>query len=118
MANKSSSWLKWMVMAVIAALIVVGVWYFNHDGDSTPQYVTTQVTRGDITQTVTATGTLNPVVNVQVGSQISGIILALYADFNSSVTSNQIIAKLDPATYQANVHSAEGDLANAHAALE
>jgi HlyD family secretion protein len=118
MANKSSSSLKWMVIAVIAALTVGGIWYFNRDDDGTPQYVTAQVTRGDITQTVTATGTLNPVVNVQVGSQISGIILALYADFNSSVTSNQVIAKLDPATYQANVHSAEGDLANARAALE
>jgi HlyD family secretion protein len=119
MAKNSSGWLKPAVLLVIAAaLIGGGIWFFNRDDNSAPQFQATSVTRGDITQTVTATGTLNPVVNVQVGSQISGIIQALYVDFNSPVTSNQIIARLDPATYQASVHSAEGDLANARAALE
>jgi len=56
--------------------------------------------------------------NVEVGSQISGIILTLSVDFNSEVKSNQVIAQLDPATYRANVSSAEGDLANAQASLE
>jgi len=61
---------------------------------------------------------LNPVLNVQVGSQISGIIEKLNADFNTQVKAGQIVAKLDAATYQANVSSAEGDLANANAGLE
>jgi HlyD family secretion protein len=76
------------------------------------------VTRGAITQAVTATGTLNPVVNVQVGSQISGNIQRLFADFNSPVKSGQVVAQIDPAVFQASVTQAEGDLASARAALE
>jgi HlyD family secretion protein len=60
-----------------------GVWYFKRGSSDAPQYQTTTVTRGDLTQVVTATGTLNPVVNVTVGSQVSGIISKLYVDFNS-----------------------------------
>jgi HlyD family secretion protein len=74
------------------------------------------VNRGDLVQSVTASGQLNPVLNVQVGSQISGIIQQLYADFNSTVTQNQVIAELDPATYRAALHQAEADVANAKAA--
>src|SRR6188768_3160518 len=80
-------------------------------------YQTAAVTEGPITQAVTATGTLNPVVNVTVGSQISGYIQELHADYNSSVKSGQVIARLDPATYQATVHQCEGDLAQVQAAL-
>ena len=88
-------------------------------GDSDPvEYQTTPVTRGELTQVVTATGTLNPVVNVQVGSQISGNILKLYADFNSTVKAGQIVAEVDPAIYLAIVHQCDGDLANSKAALE
>src|SRR5438128_3738705 len=81
-------------------------------------YHTTTVTRGPITQAVTATGTLNPVVNVQVGSQVSGNIAKLFADFNSQVKAGQVVAQIDPALFQATVTQAEGDLANAQAALE
>src|SRR5205085_10259575 len=81
-------------------------------------FQTTTVTGGPITQVVTATGTLNPVVNVTVGSQISGNIQKLFADFNSPVKAQQIVAQIDPAVYQAVVHQAEGDLANARPALE
>src|ERR1700691_4789188 len=66
-------------------------------------YNTTTVTRGELTKEVTATGTLNPVVNVTVGSQVSGRISKLNVDFNSIVTSNQVIAEIDPAPYQAAV---------------
>ena len=76
------------------------------------------MTRGAITQAVTATGTLNPVVNVQVGSQISGNIQKLFVDFNSPVKAGQVVAQIDPAVFQASVTQAEGDLANARAALE
>ena len=61
---------------------------------------------------------MNPVLNVQVGSQISGNIAKLFADFNSLVKSNQVVAQLDPAIFLAAVHQAEGDLANAKATLE
>src|SRR5437867_5384316 len=110
---------KWLVIWAFLAVLVLGlVWYFISDHSEPPQYQTSAVTRGDMTQTVTANGTLNPVVNIQVGSQISGNIQKLFADFNSLVKSNQIVAQLDPATFQASVHQAEGDLANAKAALE
>src|SRR5437879_2156932 len=81
-------------------------------------YQTTAVSRGAITQAVTATGTLNPVVNVQVGSQVSGNVAKLFADFNSQVKAGQVVAQIDPALFQATVTQAEGDLASAQAALE
>jgi HlyD family secretion protein len=82
------------------------------------EYQTATVTLGPITQAVTATGTLNPVVNVQVGSQVSGNIQKLFVDFNSQVKAGQVVAQIDPALFQATVTQAEGDLANAQAALE
>ena len=74
--------------------------------------------RGELIATVTATGILNPVVNVTVGSQVSGRISKLYVDFNSPVTNGQLLAEIDPATYQAAVEQAGADLANAKANLE
>src|SRR5438874_8640960 len=86
--------------------------------DSDVSYQTAPVTRGPITQLVTTTGTLNPVVNVQVGSQVSGNIAKLFADFNSEVKAGQTVAQIDPMLFQAAVTQAEGDVANAQAALE
>src|ERR1700691_2329363 len=111
--------LKWLI--IVSAIIVVatgGFWYFQHGKDEAPQYQTATVARDDLTQVVTATGTLNPVVNVTVGSQVSGIINKLYVDFNSIVKSNEVIAEIDPSTYRAAVEQAEADLANAKANLE
>ena len=120
MATKQGSvWLKWLVIcSAIVVVAVCGVWYFNHGNSDAPQYQSTVVTRGDIVQIVSATGTLNPVTNITVGSQVSGIIVKLYADWNSPVKANQVVALLDPATYQTAVRSAEGDLANAKANME
>src|ERR1043166_1828774 len=87
-------------------------------GSGGTSYQTAPITRGPITQAVTATGTLNPVVNVQVGSQVSGNIAKLFADFNSEVKAGQIVAQIDPMLFQAAVTQAEGDLASAQAALE
>ncbi len=95
-----------------------GWWWWQNKNDEEIAYQTSAVTRGDLVQSVTATGTLNPVLNVQVGSQISGNIQKLLADFNSEVKAGQVVAQIDPAIYQAVVKQAEGDLANAKAALE
>ena len=111
-------WSKWITVIVVLGAAVGGVMYFKNDHSEAPQYQTAAVTRGDLTQAVTASGQLNPVLNVQVGSQISGNIAKLFADFNSLVKSNQVVAQLDPAIFQASVHQAEGDLANAKASLE
>ena len=103
---------------MIAVIAVAGVWYFRRDHTSAPAYQTTPVARGDLTQMVTATGTLNPVVNVTVGSQVSGIITKLYVDFNSVVKSNEVIAEIDPSVYEAQLNQAKANLANARANLE
>ncbi len=109
---------KWLVILVIAGCALGGGWwYFNSSHADVPQYQTAQVTRGNITQTVTATGQVGPVLNVQVGSQISGTIKRIFVDYNSVVKSNQVIALIDPSTYQINVHKAEAQLANSKANL-
>jgi HlyD family secretion protein len=102
---------------VLALLIVASVVRQCRTGGAA-NYQTATVTRGAITQAVTATGTLNPVVNVQVGSQVSGNIAKLFVDFNSQVKAGQMVAQIDPALFQATVTQAEGDLASAQAALE
>src|SRR5436190_1512498 len=106
----------WVV--VIVALLLVALMMRQWHNGGTENYQIATVTRGPITQAVTATGTLNPVVNVQVGSQVSGNIAKLFADFNSQVKACQVVAQIDPALFQATVTQAEGDLANAQAALE
>jgi len=106
---------------IIAAivLLIAAFFLFSQFGRSKgAQFQTATVTRGPITQTVTATGTLNPVVNVQVGSQVSGNIQKLFADFNSKVKAGDVVAQIDPVLFQATVTQAEGDLASAQAALE
>ena len=89
-----------MVSAIIA-VAAGGIWYFNHGNNDAPQYQAAPVTRGDLTQVVTVSGTLNPVLNVTVGSQVSGRIIQLYVDYNSVVKSNEVIAEIDLSTYQA-----------------
>jgi HlyD family secretion protein len=109
------------ILFIGGAVLVVLLALFAFRGcgsDRTNEYQSTTVTRGAITQAVTATGTLNPVVNVQVGSQISGNIEKLFVDFNSPVKAGQVVAQIDPAVFQASVIQAEGDVANARAALE
>src|ERR1039457_5784599 len=119
MAEKSSSgWWKWLLIVVVLATAGGGYFYFSHGRSPPVTYNSTAVTRGELTKLVTATGTLNPVVNVTVGSQVSGRISKLNVDFNSVVKSNQVIAEIDPATYQAAVEQSTADLSNAKANLE
>src|SRR5262245_51343738 len=116
--NRGVRRMKWpLAVAVLASALGAG-WYLNQPSNHTPQFETTSVTRGELTQVVTASGQLNPVIKVEVGSQISGIIQNLLADFNSTVKAGQLIAEIDPGTYEANFIQAEGNLANAKAALE
>jgi HlyD family secretion protein len=77
-----------------------------------------EIGNGDVTQTVTANGTLNPVVLVNVGTQVSGTVRKLYADFNQKVAVGQVLLELDPIIFKAAVESSEGALADARAALK
>src|SRR4051812_39842635 len=108
--------LPWL--GVIGGLLLIAFVVRECRNGGAATYQTATVTRGSITQAVTATGTLNPVVNVQVGSQVSGNIAKLFADFNSEVKAGQTVAQIDPMLFQAAVTQAEGDLASTQAALE
>src|SRR5438552_9530904 len=107
-----------VVVAGVVLLIVAALFFRRCDNSRAIQFQTAAVTRGPITQAVTATGTLNPVVNVQVGSQVSGNIQKLFVDFNSKVKAGDVVAQIDPALFKATVTQAEGDLASAQAGLE
>ncbi len=118
--NRAASAFKWLI---VLALLAGGGWYgWKRWNDSKseqarPQFIVAKVERGDLVQQVTAAGTLNPVLNVQVGSQISGLIQKLHVDFNSRVKAGDLIAELDPATYKTRLEQNEADLANARASL-
>lgn len=117
--NHRNRWIKWVVILATLVVVIGGViWFLRRGHDSGPRYQTVPVTRGELTQLVTATGTLNPVTNVQVGCQISGTIQKLYADYNTAVKAGQLIAEIDPRIYQAQVEQATADLASAKANLE
>jgi HlyD family secretion protein len=103
-----------------AALAVLGVaaYYYWGNQSSAPQYMTAKVERGNLRNTVTATGTLQAVTTVQVGSQASGTLSALNADFNSIVKKGQVIAQLDPSVSKAQVDQARANLQQARAGLQ
>jgi HlyD family secretion protein len=90
----------------VLLLIGIGTWYWWTSGTRPLQYKTVAVDCGPITAIVTATGTVNPVISVQVGSQVSGKIAKLFADFNSVVTQGQILAQIDQPPFQARVSQA------------
>ena len=108
---------KLLIGGGFMAAIVAAGFYFWGDSSSTPQYMTARVERGNLRNTVTATGALQAVTTVQVGSQASGTIAALYADFNSTVKKGQVVAQLDPSTAKAQVQQARANLENARAGL-
>jgi len=115
MSARSSAW-KILIVIIAVAAVAAGGWYFWHrSAEKVPEYSTITVARGDVVQVVTATGDIEPVLNVNVSSQISGIISKLFVDWNSPVKEGQVLVQLDPSTYQATVLQAEGQLANAKA---
>jgi HlyD family secretion protein len=103
----------------IAALfaLIVGILYLVRGASEPTKYVIAEVTRGAVVRTVTATGTLNPVIAVQVGSYVSGPIIAIYADFNAVVRKGQLIAKIDPQPFELKLQEARAQLANSRTAL-
>ncbi len=107
-------WWFWggLLLAIVAAVVLL------RDRASTVQYKTMKVEEGAITATVSATGKVNAVVTVQVGSQVSGTIQKLFVDFNSPVKQGQVVAQIDPALFQAQVGQAKAKLATDQANVE
>src|SRR6478735_6835187 len=107
---------KWLIVAgvvVIAGLFVA----FSLNKSTQPQHFTAKVERGEINDVVDATGTINAVITVQVGSQVSGTIAKLNADFNSRVHKGDVVALIDPALFKGALLQATADLENAQANL-
>ena len=108
-----------VIVGVLAlGLAIAGYVFFNGERKAVVRYRTVPVERGTIVSLVTATGTINPITTIQVGSQVSGMIESLHADFNSKVTANQVVARIDPFPYQARRDQAVASLANAKAAFD
>jgi HlyD family secretion protein len=103
-------------VALIIAIAAILGWSHFRTG-KVSQYQTARVTVGDVHSSVAATGTCNAVVTVQVGSQVSGNIKALYADFNTRVEKGQLVALIDPELFQARVNQSRANLDNARAAV-
>lgn len=108
-----------LAAVVLVALAVAGIALYRYAAGNSaePAYKLAKVEAGPITAVVAATGTLNPVVSVQVGSQVSGQIKEIYVDFNSNVKRGQLIARIDPEIFQYRVHQAEADLEATRAAV-
>src|SRR3974390_755327 len=107
---------KWLVIAaVVIVAIVLG--YFRFAGSAQIQNFTAKVERGPVDDVVEATGTINPMVTVLVGSQVSGTIAELRADFNSRVHKGDVVAIIDPALFKGALMEAKSDLANSQANL-
>ena len=110
---------KLSIFAVLiaAATLTVSAFY-NRAGDGAPEIASAVVSRGPIVRTVSATGTLEAVTTVQVGSQVSGAIESLHADFNAIVKKGQLLARLDQSLYRSAIEQAQANLASAEADLE
>jgi HlyD family secretion protein len=105
----------WAIGLLIAVAIIVELWRVH--SQNAIRYDTVVVERGLVQASVTATGTLNAVVDVQVGSQVSGNIKTLYADFNTKVKKGQVVAEIDPQVFQTQVDQAQAALGSAHFAV-
>lgn len=106
---------KWRPRVIATALFLAAVgggawWWTNSKGADLPEFRNAKLEQGPIAAVVSSSGTLNPVTSVQVGSQISGQIKSLLVDFNSPVKQGQLIAQIDPETYEYRVRQAEADL--------
>jgi HlyD family secretion protein len=107
--HKQRRWLVTAIVLVVAAL--VGLFFYRRGkDDGGERYRSEVVDKGTVAQTVSATGTLSAVTTVQVGSQVSGIIAKLYADFNSQVKQGQLLAELDPTPFQQTVEQRQADV--------
>jgi HlyD family secretion protein len=107
-----------IIIAISAVTASVTAYYRNSGGDEAPRFLTAAVTRGDVVESVEATGTLEAVTTVQVGTQVSGIIKSLHADYNSRVKKGQVVAELEPSLFQTQVDQAQATVVRLQADVE
>lgn len=113
---KSRSYGGLILLAVVVIAGAAGAWYyFDSRNDKQPEFSTTKVNRGDITQAVTATGDLQPVLTVDVGAQVSGQVKEVLVDFNSKVKAGDVLARIDPLPAEQRLRQAQADLESAKA---
>ena len=108
---------KWWSGIVVVILLTAGIWWFFATKAEKVEYVTVNITRGDLRQVVTATGEINPVNTVSVGSQVSGTIEDIFVDYNSHVTKGQLLLKIEPSVLEAAVAEALASLESAKSQL-
>jgi HlyD family secretion protein len=115
--RRRGRWLIAAIVLLVLAAVAIDVW---RAASATPpmHYVTVAVTHGPVTRTVTASGSVNPVITVQVGTYVSGAIQELYCDYNTQVRRGQLCAKIDPRPYQSLVDQDKANLSTARAQLE
>jgi len=109
---------RWVVVALLALTVAVGVAWWSMHRTAPVQYVSAPAGRGAITRAVTATGTVNPVLTIIVGTYVSGVIQNLYCDYNTQVRAYQVCAKIDPRPYQAIFDQYSGQLLRDQAVLD
>ena len=102
---------------VVAAAIALAWWWQQRDDTTETGYRTTTVERGDIRGAISATGTLSAISTVTVGSQVSGQVTAVLVDFNDKVRQGEVIARIDPSTYEAQIEQGNAQVASAQAQL-
>ena len=109
--------LGWIALVLVLAAGLTGAYLYTQSGGSSPRFRTAPVSRGVVTASISTTGNLNAVITVLVGSQVSGQVKELFADFNSEVKRGQLIARIDPATFEAKVAQVRAELETAEATV-
>src|SRR3989338_320681 len=112
--------MKRFIIVVVILLLIggSGFWFWTTNSNSSQKYRYAKVERGDIIATISATGTIQPVTQLQVGTQVTGTIKKLFADFNSRVKANQVIAQIDFAQFEARVNQDKANLIRAEADID
>jgi HlyD family secretion protein len=105
----------WLTLTAVAAIAGGAYYYLHGRSGPKPEFATAKISRSEIIQSVTATGTLQPVTTVEISSQISGLIQEVKVDYNSKVKQGDLLARIDPATYQVRLSSTKAELANTRA---
>lgn len=109
---------RWWLAGAVAVGVAGGMaWWLQRGGEAAPSYRSAKIERGPLVAAVSSSGTVNPVTQVSVGSQVSGQIKELRADFNTEVRQGQLIARLDPESFEYKVRQASADLESARAAV-